>query len=116
MVFAINAPTEGEKTFENFKKKALEFGQKEGQPSTQSSLAPTATQTYATTYATTDPVTYTPTYAPTYNSETNPPAPAPTESEGTQHRVLVGANGTLTFYPQFVAAKPQDTIVCEIGL
>jgi len=91
MVFAVNAPKEGEKTFEAFQKKALEFGQKEA---TQSSVAPAAATVPCTT-------------------ETKPPTPTPTEYEGTQHRVIVGSNGTLTFYPQFVAAKPHDTIVSE---
>jgi hypothetical protein len=97
MVFAINAPKEGEKTFEAFQKKALEFGKKEDQSSTQSSFAPTAIQAYAI-------------------GETKPPAPTPTEYEGAHHRVIVGANGTLTFYPPFVAAKPHDTIVSEPGI
>ena len=126
MVFAINPPTEGEKTFDNFLKKALEFGQ-------QSSLAPTATQDCSTTDTMTNTVTkaaaaYVATYptstyygetsppASTYYSETNSAAPAPTEYQGTQYRVMVGVNGTLTYDPQFVSAKPQDTIVCETGL
>ena len=108
MIFAVNAPKEGEKTFENFQKNALAFGAKEVQSSTQSSLAPTATQAYTMTNAMTNTATY--------SSETELPAPIPTESEGALHRVIVGANGTLTFYPQFVAAKPQDTIVCETGI
>lgn len=105
MVFAINAPKEGEKTFEAFQKKALEFGKKEDQSPTQSSLAPTTTPTYTMTYTTTSTISC--------NSETTPPAPTPTESKGVHHRVFVGANGTLTYYPPFVVAKPYDTIVCE---
>lgn len=113
MIFAVNAPTEGEKTFANFQKNALDFGAKEVQSSTSSSWAPTTTQTYATatqTYATANTMTA------TYSSETNLPAPVPTESEGAVHRVIVGANGTLTYYPQYVTAKPQDTIVCETSI
>ena len=96
MIFAINAPADGENSFANFQKKALEFGQKEA----GSSLAPSATPTYA---ATNTPATY------------SLPAPTPNASGGTQYRVLVGPNNTLTYYPQFVAAKPKDTIVCETG-
>jgi len=95
MVFAINAPHDGDKTFDNFHKKALEFGQKEaGQSSTQA-YAPT--ETYAPTEA-----------YPTGSGSA--PAATPTGTAGV-HRVLVGDNGSLSFDPPSIAAKPQDTIV-----
>ena len=109
MVFAINAPTEGDKTFENFKKKALEFGQ-------QSS---TATQTDTMTDAGIHYSEPNPPAPATYYSETYSPAPAPTstsESVTTRHRVIVGFNGTLSFSPPVVNAQPHDIIVCGIGL
>jgi plastocyanin len=145
MVFSVNCPATGERSFDNFKKAALAYGvAQEGQtqstaPAYTYSTAPAYTQTqqwdaahssWAAT-ATSDVYggqTYAPVYHPTvtvtvtlgtdvwstaYESYPNSPAPTPVSPQGTEHRVKVGNNGTLTFDPPSIAAAPRDTVVFE---
>jgi len=53
------------------------------------------------------------TWTTTYASYPNSPDPTPSSLTGSVINVIVGENGTLTFTPPFVVAKPRDTIVFE---
>jgi plastocyanin len=123
MVFAINCPSEGANSFDNFKKSALAFGEKEkAQAAASSSWAATATsevygsQTYAPVWhpTVTETVTYqSQTWATVYESYPDSPGPTPAAQQGVEHRVKVGGNKTLTFEPTTVYANVRDTIVFE---
>jgi hypothetical protein len=121
MVFSINCPATGDHSFDNFKKAALAFGAAQSsQAAAQSSWAATATsdvyggQTYAPVYhpSVTDTVTLgSSVWTTAYESYPNSPAPTPVSAQGTEHHVIVGNNGTLTFDPPSIAAAPRDTVV-----
>jgi len=123
MVFSINCPATGDHSFDNFKKAALAFGAAQSsQAAAQSSWAATATsdvyggQTYAPVYhpSVTDTVTLgSSVWTTAYQSYPNSPAPTPVSAQGTEHHVIVGNNGTLTFDPPSIAAAPRDTVVFE---
>jgi plastocyanin len=140
MVFSVNCPATGENSFENYKKAALAYGAAHEAPSQSSSAPPygqsqtqqwdaphsswaaTATsdvyggQTYAPVYhpTVTETVTLgTDVWTTAYESYPNSPAPTPVSPQGTEHRVIVGGNGTLTYDPPSIAAAPRDTIVFE---
>lgn len=120
MVFAINCPSDGPNSFDNFKKAALEFGEKEKlQAAASSSWAATATsevygsQTYAPVWhpSVTDVVTYqSQTWTTVYESYPDSPGPTPAAAP-VEHRVKVGENKTLTFDPPTIIANVHDTIV-----
>jgi plastocyanin len=122
MVFSINCPSTGDHSFDNFKQAALAFGAKEkAQAAAQSSWAATATsdvyggQTYAPVWhpTVTDTVTYeSQTWTTVYESYPNSPDPTPA-AQSTEHRVIVGDNGTLTYSPSRISANVRDTIVFE---
>ena len=121
MVFSINCPASGDKSFTNFKNAALAFGAAQSsQAAAQSAWMATATsdvyasQTYAPVYhpTVTDTVSLNnQTWTTVYESYPDSPAPTPASAQGVQHRVIVGDNGTLTFNPPSLAAAPRDTIV-----
>jgi plastocyanin len=125
MVFAINCPTVGTNSFDNFKKAALAFGEKEkAQAAASSSWAATATsevygsQTYAPVWhpTVTETVTYqSQTWETVYESYPDSPGPTPAAEKGVEHRVKVGNNKTLTFDPPTVYANVRDTIVFEFA-
>ena len=121
MVFAINCPATGERSFDNFKAAALQFGVEEkARAAASSSWAATATsevyagQTYAPEWhpTVTDTVTFeNQTWTTAYESYPNSPAPTPAAAQGVEHRVKVGENGTLTYNPTRITANVRDTIV-----
>jgi len=125
MVFAINCPATGERSFDNFKAAALAFGAKEkAQIAASSSWAATATsevygsQTYAPEWhpMVTDTVTWhSQTWTTAYESYPNSPAPTPAAEKGVEYRVKVGENGTLTYNPSRITANVRDTIVFEFN-
>lgn len=54
------------------------------------------------------------TYTTTYGSYPGSPDPTPASATGEKHTVVVGGNGTLTFDPPSLIAKPRDQIVFEL--
>lgn len=126
MVFAINCGKDGAaNSFSAFQKAAM--------ATTPSSVAPAAPPPTATTdSALPDTTSYpgvtippapqpvevtstvvvgTSTWTTTYASYPNSPDPTPSSITGSVINVTVGGNGTLTFDPPFVTAKPRDTII-----
>jgi hypothetical protein len=101
MVFAINPPDSGDYCFGKFKEAAKAFGG----PQSPSAATPTSDAYGGQTDA---PVT---TYPTTYESSPNSPRPTPVSPQ--EHRIIVGANGSLTFDPPSIKAAPYDTVVSK---
>ncbi|EJD52132.1 hypothetical protein AURDEDRAFT_111594 [Auricularia subglabra TFB-10046 SS5] len=128
MVFAINCPVEGEKSFDNFKAKALASdadkpvaAPADGQP-TDAIVPAVPEPTYAgitippaeTAATKTDVITLgTSTWTTTYASYPNSPDPTPASVDGDEIKVIVGKDNQLVFEPAHVEAKPRDRIVFE---
>jgi len=129
MVFAINCGQDGSpNSFTNFKASALAVGASLSAAaatpaSTGAADAALTTAAYGDytipaapdATAVTQVITLgsTSTWTTTYSSYPGSPAATPASAEGTIHKVLVGANGNLTFDPPFISALPRDTIVFE---
>lgn len=122
MVFAVNAPTTGNKTFQNFLANAL--GSNVTNTVTNSAtLPPTTTTTSSSLLTVTTPppsvsvVTVTQTitlgsstWTTTYGSYPGSPNPTPNETP-VVHTVKVGENGALTFNPPNITAQPRDVVM-----
>lgn len=120
MVFAINAPTTGNHTFDKFLANALGSGVNNNTTTTTSPPPSTATSSMLT--VTTPPpsesvVTVTQTvtlggttWTTTYGSYPGSPNPTPNDPP-VVHNVDVGENGTLTFNPSNITAQPRDIIL-----
>ncbi|KZV88276.1 hypothetical protein EXIGLDRAFT_711578 [Exidia glandulosa HHB12029] len=127
MVFAINCPATGEKSFDNFKASAIASNADQPladpAPATTDVIDPVLPDpTYAgvtlppaeTAATKTDVITLgTSTWTTTWASYPNSPDPTPNAVDGNEIKVAVGANGELTFTPAHVEAKPRDRIVFE---
>jgi len=128
MVFAINCPATGDKSFANFKAKATTdaFATNPAPPATPSPtdvivpLAPEPTYPGITVPPMESAVTKTgvitlgtSTWTTTYASYPDSPDPTPSSVTGTEIKILVGNDSTLTFSPAYVVAKPRDTLVFE---
>jgi plastocyanin len=136
MVFAVNCPSSGAKSFANFKAAAIAQGNASastgygyGSPTTTDgnssdsgyesspdtttypdmTLPPAPIPTEVTATVTLGASTWT----TTYESYPNSPNPTPASVGGNTYTVIVGGNETLTFSPQFMAAQPRDTIVFQ---
>jgi plastocyanin len=121
MVFSINCPFEGENSFDNFKKAALDIG-KSLAASTAVGSSPTATAAYGgytippepAIVVVTQPVTVaSSSWTTTYSSYPGSPAPTPDSLEGKTHTVIVGGSSGLIFDPPNLAAKPRDKVIFE---
>jgi plastocyanin len=101
MVFAINPPIEGPRTFAAFKQLAM------------SGAAPPATTSPAGWQIATATVSYGGSvYTTTYTSYDGTPPPTPA-AEPTDHKVIVGENGLLTYTPDRITAAIRDTVTFE---
>ena len=137
-MFAVNCPTSGANTFDNFKSSALQIGADlQASAAAASTAAATATEYAASAYTgpwtTADYGTATIAAAPTesvvtetvsldsavwtttYSSYPGSPDPTPSSLSGNVIKVVVGgSNGELTFTPDNVAASPRDIISFEL--
>jgi len=131
MVFAINCPPSGAKSFANFKAAAIAQGNASASggysypsPTTGSSGYESSPDT--TTYpditlppapipteVTATVVLGASTWTTTYESYPNSPNPTPASLTGNSYTVIVGGNETLTFTPDFLLAQPRDTVVFQ---
>jgi len=92
---------------------ATDVGTPDGTPDTTSFPGVTIPPAPVPTEVTKTVVVGTSTWTTTYASYPNSPDPTPSSLTGSVINVVVGENGTLTFTPPFVVAKPRDTIVFE---
>ncbi|TFK94348.1 hypothetical protein K466DRAFT_377836 [Polyporus arcularius HHB13444] len=139
MVFAVNCPSSGTNSFDNFKAAALKIGADLQASAAAASSTPAATSTdsaaasaYTGPWTTADYGTATIAAAPTesvvtetvsldtavwtttYSSYPGSPDATPSALSGSVIKVVVGgANGELTFTPANVQAKPRDVIQFE---
>lgn len=140
MVFAVNCPSSGTNSFDNFKAAALKIGADLQASAAAASSTPAATSTdsaadsaYTGPWTTADYGTATIAAAPTesvvtetvsldtavwtttYSSYPGSPDATPSALSGSVIKVVVGgANGELTFTPANVQAKPRDVIQFEL--
>jgi len=121
MVHAINCGADGApNSFTNFKKSALEIGDKLKAGAQNPPPSSTWTADYGTTTIppppspslVTDVITLgSDVWTTTYSSYPNSPAPTPVSPSGSTIEVIVGGpSGNLTFTPSRVSAAPRDTI------
>jgi plastocyanin len=121
MVHAINCGADGAlNSFTNFKKAALDIGDKLKADAQNPPPSSSWTADYGTTTIppapspslVTDTITLgTDIWTTTYSSYPNSPAPTPVSATGSTIEVIVGgANGNLSFTPSHVKASPRDTI------
>ncbi|RPD81853.1 hypothetical protein L226DRAFT_450467 [Lentinus tigrinus ALCF2SS1-7] len=138
MVFAVNCPSTGANTFDNFKSSALKIGADlQASAAAASTVAATSTDSsaaaaYTGPWTTADYGTATIAAAPTesvvtetvsldsavwtttYSSYPGSPDPTPSSLTGNVIKVVVGgSNGELTFSPDNVSASPRDIISFE---
>jgi len=103
MVFAINPPIEGDRTFAAFKQLAMSGAS--APPATATSPAgwqmATATVTYGGSV-----------YTTTYTSYDGTPPPTPA-AQPSDHKIIVGENGQLTYNPDHITAAVRDTVTFE---
>ncbi|KAI0318493.1 hypothetical protein OF83DRAFT_1171065 [Amylostereum chailletii] len=127
MVFAVNPGADGsQNSFANFQAAALAVGAGLQTTTALASTSAPASTTYTASYGgvtippppqvitVTETITVqTSTWTTTYGSYPGSPAPTPHSLEGNVIRVIVGANGSLTYNPSRVDALPRDTVVFE---
>lgn len=131
MVFSINCPSSGDKSFSNFKSKAMAdaFATETVTATTSATsatnvitpLAPEPTYSGISipppepAVTLTDVITLgsTSTWTTTYVSYPNSPNPTPNSADGSEITIIVGGDGALTFNPMYVEAKPRDTLVFQ---
>jgi hypothetical protein len=123
MVFAVNAPTTGNHTFQDFLANAL-GSDVTNTMTTTATLPPSTTTTTSSSLltVTTPPpsvsvVTVTQTitlgnstWTTTYGSYPGSPNPTPNETP-VVHTIKVGENGALTFNPPNITAQPRDIVM-----
>ncbi|KAJ8521926.1 hypothetical protein ONZ45_g1428 [Pleurotus djamor] len=115
MVFAINPPSEGPRTFQAFQELAIATNgtaQSSSAPassSTDSYVTPAAPQWQTATATVTHGASVWTTTYTSYDG-TPPPTPAP---QPAQHVITVGADGQLAFSPSNIQAAVGDTVTFE---
>lgn len=126
MVFSINCPAEGPNSFDNFLAKAKADPSATAPPTEPARdiivpLTPEPSHAgditvpaYTAPETKTQPVTLgTSTWQTTYVAYPGAPEPTPASEEGQEIKVLVGADGKLSYEPSHVVALPRDTLVFE---
>jgi len=121
MLFAINCPSTGQNTFENFVRKAT-GADGSGTPSPSDEdvitvLGPEPTYAgitippYTSPEIRTDVITLaSSTWTTTYSSYPGSPTPVPDSENGDVIQVLVGTGNNPTFEPSYVEARPRDSL------